>query len=103
MRVTSIVMAACLAFVTLQFYGATADAAATAAVAQAQPGQQEFVPLKDLPPEEKLPAAPLLVSAYMVVWVALMGYVWSIWRRLGKVESELADVSRRAAAKQGRA
>lgn len=101
MRVTAIVVVACLVFVTLQSYGATADAAAVW-VAQAQPGQQEFVPIKDLPPEDVLPAAPLLVSAYVFVWVALMGYVWSIWRRLGKVESELADVSRRAASREGK-
>lgn len=101
MRVSSVVVAACLGLVTLQFYGTTANASAVG-VAQVQPGQEEFVPIKELPPEDRLPAAPLLIGAYVFVWVALLGYVWSVWRRLGKVESELADVSRRAAARQGR-
>jgi len=47
------------------------------------------------PPEDQLPAAPLLVAAYSVVWALAIGYLWTIWRRLGTVEQELADVSRR--------
>jgi CcmD family protein len=65
--------------------------------------QQEFVPIDQLPPTEQLPAAPLLIAAYAVAWVALLGYVWSVWRRLGKVERELADVARRIDAAQRRA
>lgn len=63
--------------------------------AAAQP-QEEFVPIDQLPPEDQLPAAPLLVAAYAIVWVVLFGYLWSIWRRLGSVERELSDLSRRA-------
>lgn len=51
--------------------------------------QDGFVPVNSLPPAEQLPAAPLLVTAYAFVWVALMVYLWSIWRRLGKVEAEM--------------
>jgi CcmD family protein len=65
--------------------------------------QNEFVPISQLPPAEQLPAAPLLIAAYAVAWVALLGYVWSIWRRLGKVERELAEVARRIDAAQRRA
>ena len=57
--------------------------------------QDEFVPMGDIPPEDQLPAAPLLVAAYSVVWALAIGYLWTIWRRLGTVEQELADVSRR--------
>ena len=57
--------------------------------------QDEFVPRADIPPEDQLPAAPLLVAAYSVVWALAIGYLWTIWRRLGTVEQELADVSRR--------
>ena len=64
---------------------------------QAQPAQEEFVPIDELPPEDQLPAAPLLVAAYAVAWVALLGYLWSIWRRLTRVEQELADVARKVA------
>ncbi|MBU23145.1 MAG: hypothetical protein CL476_08615 [Acidobacteria bacterium] len=64
----------------------------------AQPAQQdEFVPIDELPPEDQLPAAPLLVAAYAFAWVAIFGYLWSIWRRLTKVEQELAELARRAA------
>ena len=54
--------------------------------------QDGFVPMSDIPPEDQLPAAPLLVAAYSVVWAIAIGYLWTIWRRLGTVEQELADV-----------
>ena len=55
-----------------------------------------FVPLDSLPPQEQLPAAPLLITAYVFVWVLLMVYLWSIARRLGKVEREMQTLQRRA-------
>jgi CcmD family protein len=55
-----------------------------------------FVPLDSLPPQEQLPAAPLLITAYVFVWVLLMTYLWSIARRLGKVEREMQTLQRRA-------
>ena len=57
--------------------------------------QDGFVPMGDIPPEDQLPAAPLLVAAYSAVWALSIGYLWTIWRRLGTVERELADVTRR--------
>jgi CcmD family protein len=60
-----------------------------------RPAQDEFVPIDQLPPQEQLPAAPLLVAAYSVVWVLVAGYLFSIWRRVGRVERELAEVSQR--------
>ena len=62
---------------------------------QTQPAQGEFVPIDELPPEDQLPAAPLLIAAYAFAWIALLIYIWSLWRRLGSVERELADVARR--------
>jgi CcmD family protein len=56
--------------------------------------RDEFVPVTDLPDSEKLPAAPYLIAAYSIVWLALLGYVWSIWRRLGQVEAELQQAVR---------
>jgi CcmD family protein len=65
---------------------------------RAQPQQQnEFVPVDELPQAEQLPAAPLVIAAYSVAWVAMLIYMWSIWRRLQKVDRELAEVSRRIA------
>ena len=58
--------------------------------------QDGFVPIDQLPPQEQLPAAPLLIAAYVVVWLLLMAYLWSIATRLGKVESELQTLQRRA-------
>ena len=58
-----------------------------------QPGQSEFVPVNELPAAEQLPAAPLLVAAYVFVWGAMLFYVWSLWRRLGKVERDISEVS----------
>jgi CcmD family protein len=69
----------------------------TAAPAWAlQPQQQnEFVPIDKLPPSEQLPSAPLLVAAYAFVWIAVMFYLWTIWRRLGRVDADLQALERR--------
>ena len=58
---------------------------------QAQPPKpvDEFVPVSQLPPQDQLPAAPLLVGAYAFVWLALFGYVVSVGRRLSKVQHEV--------------
>jgi CcmD family protein len=57
-----------------------------------------FVPADSVPAREQLPAAPLVIAAYAVAWVLVFGYLWSIWSRLGRVERELADVTRRVEA-----
>jgi hypothetical protein len=55
-----------------------------------QPQQQEeFVPIDELPPQDQLPAAPLLVTAYAFVVLALFAYVISVARRLGAVQRDL--------------
>jgi CcmD family protein len=55
-----------------------------------QPEQQnEFIPIDQLPPQDQLPAAPLLIAAYAIVMVALFLYVMSVARRLGSVQREL--------------
>ena len=60
-----------------------------------QTAQDGFVPMNDIPPEDQLPAAPLLAAAYAAVWALAVGYLWTIWRRIGDVEKELAVVRRR--------
>ena len=52
-------------------------------------GQSEFVPMKNLPPTEQIPAATLLVAGYSFIWIAVAVYVWTIWRRLNRVEAEM--------------
>jgi CcmD family protein len=61
-----------------------------------QPAQEGFVPVDQLPAgQEQLPATPLVAAAYAVAWVAILIYVWFLWRRLARVERELADVAKR--------
>jgi CcmD family protein len=48
-----------------------------------------------VPLSDQLPAAPLLVTAYAFVWIAAMVYVWSIWRRLNKVEDEMRALAQK--------
>jgi hypothetical protein len=48
-----------------------------------------FVPVTDLPPAEQLPAAPLVLSAYAIMWVAVLIYVALLWRRLAAVQKDL--------------
>ena len=55
-----------------------------------QPEQQnEFIPIDQLPPQDQLPAAPLLVAAYAIVMLALFFYVVSVARRLTTVQREM--------------
>lgn len=72
----------------------TAGARVTASQ-QPPAGQEGFVPVENLAPQEQLPAAPLVMGAYAVAWVAIFGYLWSIWQRLGRVERDIIEVSRR--------
>lgn len=67
------------------------------ALAMAQPPQPPpgFEPLTEVPPGEQIPAFTLLAVAYAFVWIVLIVYVWSVRKRLQKVEQELADLERR--------
>lgn len=55
----------------------------------------EFRPMSEMAPREVLPATPLVFYAYAFVWVALIGYVFFLWRRMARVEQDLAAVERR--------
>ena len=76
---------------------------AVAAFAQQPPQPPEgFVPASSVQGQEHLPAAPLVITAYSVVWLLVLGYLWSIWRRIARAEQEVAEVSRRIAGAQRR-
>ena len=63
-----------------------------------QPGpaaQEGFVPVTGVPPGEQLPAAPLVIGAYAFFLLLMMFYLWTIWRRIGKVEAEMRALERR--------
>jgi CcmD family protein len=64
------------------------------AIAQQQP-PKDFVAVDESLPGEQIPALPLIAGAYGFIWVVLLGYVWSIGRRLQKVEGELAELESR--------
>ena len=69
---------------------------ATSSVAAAQPPPPgDFVPVDEAKPGDEIPALPLIATAYGFIWVVLLGYVWSIGRRLQKVEGELAELESR--------
>ena len=63
--------------------------AASALAGQPPAGQSEFVPVDSVPVSDQLPAAPPLITAYAFVWIAAMVYVWTIWRRMNRVEDEM--------------
>jgi CcmD family protein len=72
---------------------------ATMVLAQPPSSQSPFVPVSSLPPVDQVPAAPLLLAAYSFVWVAVLFYVWTVWRRLNKVETEMKALERRGGAR----
>ena len=72
-----------------------------AAAQPPQPAQDEFVPLEQVPPEDQLPAAPLLITAYAIIWILVLGYLWSIWRRMSAVEREIDGLFRRSSGGRG--
>lgn len=63
-------------------------AAAPAAAQPPQP-QDEFKPVGNNPAPEQIPAAPLLIGAYIVVLGGLFFYVLSLSRRLGAVQQDV--------------
>ena len=69
--------------------------AAPALALQPPKGQSEFVPVSEVPAADQLPAAPLLIIAYGFVWGATLVYVWSIWRRMNKVEADMRALSQK--------
>jgi CcmD family protein len=64
-------------------------------------GEEGFVPLKEGESlGEQLPATPLVFGAYAAVWVLLLVYVYSLWRRIVRAERELSDINAQLEARQ---
>ena len=82
MNILSLVWLACLSIVL----------SSSSLLAQ-QPGQ-DFVPVTG-PVTEQIPAAPLVISSYAFFLVLLFVYLWTIWRRIGKVEADMRALERR--------
>ena len=73
---------------------ATAQATQAPQAPATTAAQDEYVPIDQLPDNDKLPAAPYLIAAYVIVWGAMLIYVLSLWRRLGRVEADLREARR---------
>jgi hypothetical protein len=58
------------------------------------PPQDEFVPIDQLPPQEELPAAPMVVAAYSFIWIAFVAYCFGLVKRVRKVEADLAALEK---------
>jgi hypothetical protein len=54
-----------------------------------------FEPVTEVPPEEQIPAKPLVAGAYAFIWLAMLVYVGLLWRRLGAVQKDI-DALRRS-------
>ena len=67
----------------------------TAFAMQPPAAQGEYVPATPGAATEQLPAAPLVIAASACVWIAAMVYIWTIWRRLNKVENDLQALERK--------
>ena len=51
--------------------------------------QSEYVPIDQLPPQEHMAAAPLLIGAYSFVLIVFFLYVVSLARRLTNVQRDV--------------
>jgi hypothetical protein len=60
----------------------------------------DFVPKSSLPPSEQIPGGRLVVAAYGFFLVLVVFYVWTVWRRIGKVEQDMQALERRQGAGQ---
>ena len=73
-------------------------APSTDAIAFSQPAAQAvpegFEPVTEVPPEEQIPAQPLVAGAYAFIWLAVLVYVGLLWRRLGAVQKDLDALKR---------
>jgi len=69
-------------------------------VAVLQQTPEGFVPVTGGPQIEQIPAAPLVIASYAFFLLLMVFYLWTIWRRIGKVESEMRTLERRQGEKR---
>jgi CcmD family protein len=60
-------------------------------------GGSQFVPADQLG-QDTVPGGVLVLAAYAVAWLAVVVYVWIVWRRAGRIERELSDLAAKLAA-----
>lgn len=95
MRIMPRVVLVCCLLTLLGVSGARGQQPPPASPRTAPPAaQNEYVPVSELPPDEQLPAVPLVFIAYGVIWLAVLIYVVTIWRRQAAVQKELDALKR---------
>jgi CcmD family protein len=100
MSLTRIMPAAALVCCLLALLGVSAEARSQQPPPASPPrtappaAQDEYVPVSELPPDEQLPAVPLVFIAYALIWLAVLVYVVTIWRRQAAVQKELDALKR---------
>jgi heme exporter protein CcmD len=57
--------------------------------------QDGFKAVGDVPLGEQLPAGPFIVGSYAFFLLLMVFYLWTIWRRINRVEKDLHDLARR--------
>ena len=84
--------------IVMMLAGVGPQALSVVALAKAEQPQppKDFVPMDDATQGEQIPAMPLIGAAYGFIWVGVLGYVWSLGRRLQKVEAEISALERRS-------
>ena len=61
-------------------------------VAAQQAAADGFKPFDENAPRETLPAAPLVFVAYSLAWIALTIYVYTLVRKVSKLETDLTEL-----------
>ena len=69
-------------------------------VALQQQIPEGFVPVTGGPQVEQIPAAPLVIASYAFFLLIMVFYLWTIWRRIGNVESDMRALERRQSEKR---
>jgi len=57
--------------------------------------QNTFEPVGNVPIGEQLPAGPFIVGSYAFFLLLMVFYLWTIWRRINRVEKDMQDLARR--------
>jgi CcmD family protein len=71
--------------------------AATSQTIGAVQSTSDFVPMTQAP-QDVVPGGLLVVAAYAFAWVAVVAYLFVLWRKTQGIERELADVRARIGA-----
>ena len=61
-----------------------------------QPQTDGFTSMPADQGRENLPATPFVFTAYALVWIVLVLYVLTLWRRMARVEREIGELNAKA-------